>query len=141
MEPYVTVFGIRYFVPVLRIRSTVLAVNVSGAVVSTALSGYLIVHDHLGWLALAAVAITGVLVHLVACPVRGLRDRGTRAAARLARRRYRRRAAFRRHSGTGLRGRDTRDAGRPARTWPTCVKCGDRVRQPPPSAALAPSTA
>ena len=72
MEPYVTVFGIRYFVPVLRTRSTVLAVNVGGAVVPTALSVYLIVHDHLGWLALAAVAITGVLVHLVARPVPGL---------------------------------------------------------------------
>jgi len=59
-------------VPVLRTRSTVLADNVGGAVVPTALSVYLIVHDHLGWLALAAVAITGVLVHLVARPVPGL---------------------------------------------------------------------
>jgi len=78
MEPYVTVFGIRYFVPVLRTRFTVLAVNVGGAVVPAPLSAYLIVHDHLGWLALAAVAITGALVHLVVRPVPRALDRGTR---------------------------------------------------------------
>lgn len=69
MEPYVSVFGMRYFVPVLRGRATVLAVNVGGAVVPAALSAYLIVHDRLGWMALAAVLIVGVLVHLVARPV------------------------------------------------------------------------
>jgi uncharacterized membrane protein len=73
LEPFVSVFGIRYFVPVLRRRSaTVLAVNLGGAVVPVALSGYLIVHDRLGWLALAAVAIVAVLVHAVARPVPGL---------------------------------------------------------------------
>ena len=72
MEPYVSVFGIRYLVPVLRSRSTVVAVNLGGALVPTALSVYLIIHDRLGWRALAAVAIVGVLVHLVARPVPGL---------------------------------------------------------------------
>src|ERR1700678_1471639 len=59
-------------VPVGRIRSLVVAVNVGGAVVPAGLSGYLIVQDHLGWLALAAVAIVAVAVHLVARPVPGL---------------------------------------------------------------------
>jgi uncharacterized membrane protein len=72
LEPYISVFGMRYFVPVLRGRSTVIAVNLGGALVPAALSAYLIVHDHLGWLALAAVAIVGVLVHIVARPVPGL---------------------------------------------------------------------
>jgi uncharacterized membrane protein len=71
-EPYISVFGIRYYVPALRRRSTVIAVNLGGAVVPAALSAYLIVHDHLGWLALAAIAMVGVLVHIVARPVRGL---------------------------------------------------------------------
>ena len=72
MEPYVSVFGIRYFVPVLRSRSAVVAVNLGGALVPAALSVYLIIHDRLGWQAFAAIAIVGVLVHLVARPVPGL---------------------------------------------------------------------
>jgi len=72
MEPYVGVFGVRYFVPVLRSRSTVVAVNLGGAVVPVALSAYLIAHDRLGWRALATVAIVGALVYLVARPVPGL---------------------------------------------------------------------
>ncbi len=72
IESYVSVFGIRYFVPVLRSRSTVIAVNLGGALVPVALSVYLIVHDRLGWAALAAIAIVAVLVHLVSRPVPGL---------------------------------------------------------------------
>jgi uncharacterized membrane protein len=72
MEPYVSAFGMRYYVPVLRSPAQVLAVNVGGALVPAALSGYLIAHDRLGWLALAAVAIVGFLVHLVARPVQGV---------------------------------------------------------------------
>ena len=72
LEPYVSVFRIRYLVPVLRSRATVIAVNLGGALVPAALSAYLIAHDRLGWRALAAVAIVGVLVHLVARPVPGL---------------------------------------------------------------------
>ena len=72
MEPYISVFGILYFVPVLRTRSTIVAVNLGGALVPAALSIYLIIHDRLGWWALAAVAVVGVLVHLVARPVPGL---------------------------------------------------------------------
>ena len=72
MEPYLSVFGVTYLVPVLRSRSTVVAVNAGGALVPAALSAYLIIHDRLGWQALAAVAIVAVLVHLVARPVPGL---------------------------------------------------------------------
>jgi uncharacterized membrane protein len=68
----VRVFGVRYLVPVTSRRTTFVAVNVGGALVPVALSGYLIAHDHLGWLALAAVAIVTVAVHLVARPVPGL---------------------------------------------------------------------
>jgi uncharacterized membrane protein len=68
----VSVFGIRYLIPVLTTRDTIIAVNVGGAVVPTALSVYLIVHDHLTWRALAAVVLVSLAVHAVARPVRGL---------------------------------------------------------------------
>jgi uncharacterized membrane protein len=72
IEPFVSVFGIRYLVPVLRTRVTLVAVNLGGALIPAALSVYLIVHDRLGWQALAAVLIVGSFVHLVARPVPGL---------------------------------------------------------------------
>jgi uncharacterized membrane protein len=68
----VTVFGVRYLVPVLTRRNTIIAVNVGGALVPVLVSGYLIAHDRIGWQALAAVIIVGALVHLVARPVPGL---------------------------------------------------------------------
>lgn len=69
MEPHASAFGIRYLVPVVRSRVTVIAVNLGGALIPAALSGYLIAHDHLGWRALAAVVIVGAGVHAVARPV------------------------------------------------------------------------
>ncbi len=72
LRQMVTVFGIRYVIPVLRSSRTTIAVNVGGAVVPAALSGYLIAHDRLGWLALAAVAVVALFTHAVARPVRGL---------------------------------------------------------------------
>jgi uncharacterized membrane protein len=66
------VFGVRYLVPATSRRITVVAVNIGGALVPVALSGYLIARDHLGWLALAGIAIVAVAVHLVARPVPGL---------------------------------------------------------------------
>lgn len=72
LEPYLSVFGIRYLVPVLRRSTTILAVNVGGAIIPSALSAYLIAHDRLGWQAFAAVVIVAALVYLVARPVRGL---------------------------------------------------------------------
>ncbi len=68
----VRVFGVRYVVPVLTRRHTIVAVNVGGAVIPLTVSGYLIAHDRIGWPALAAVAIVGALVYLVARPVPGL---------------------------------------------------------------------
>jgi uncharacterized membrane protein len=72
MEPYISVFGLRYFVPVMQRRATVLAVNLGGTVVPAVLSAYLIAHDHLGLAALGAVAVVAGLVYLVARPVPGL---------------------------------------------------------------------
>ena len=72
MRHLVTVFGMRYVVPMLRSKNTTIAVNVGGAVVPVALSAYLIAHDHLGWLTLAAVIIVAVAVHAIARPVPGL---------------------------------------------------------------------
>jgi uncharacterized membrane protein len=68
----VTVFGMRYIIPVMTRRHSILAINVGGALVPVALSAYLIAHDHIGWRALAATLIVAVLVHLVARPVPGL---------------------------------------------------------------------
>jgi uncharacterized membrane protein len=68
----ITVFGVRYIVPMLTRRSTIIAVNVGGALLPVAVSGYLIAHDRIGWQALAAVIIVGALVHMVARPVPGL---------------------------------------------------------------------
>jgi uncharacterized membrane protein len=68
----VSVFGVRYLVPVLTRRNTVIAINVGGALVPVALSGYLIAHDRIGWQALAAIAIVAVATHLIARPVPGL---------------------------------------------------------------------
>ena len=68
----VSVFGVRYIVPMLTRRSTTIAVNVGGALVPAAVSGYLIAHDRIGWQALVAVIVVGALVHLVARPVPGL---------------------------------------------------------------------
>lgn len=68
----VSVFGVRYIVPMLTRRRTTIAVNVGGALLPAAVSVYLIARDGIGWQALAAVVIVGVLVHAVARPVPGL---------------------------------------------------------------------
>jgi uncharacterized membrane protein len=72
LRQIVTVFGMRYVIPVVRSSKTTVAVNVGGAVVPAVLSAYLIAHDRLGWLALTAVAVTALFTHVVARPVRGL---------------------------------------------------------------------
>ena len=68
----VSVFGVRYIIPMLTRRSTTIAVNVGGALVPAGVSAYLIAHDRIGWQALVAVVVVGALVHLVARPVPGL---------------------------------------------------------------------
>ena len=72
LRQMVTVFGMRYVIPVVRSRRTTIAVNVGGAIIPAALSVYLIAHDRLGWLAFAAVVIVALFTHAVARPVRGL---------------------------------------------------------------------
>jgi uncharacterized membrane protein len=68
----VSVFGVRYLIPMLTRRNTIIAVNVGGALIPVIVSAYLIAHDRIGWQALAAVLIIGALVHAVARPVPGL---------------------------------------------------------------------
>jgi len=69
----VSFFGVRYLVPeVVRTGETVLAINVGGALIPTGLAVYLIVHAGLGWSAVGAVAIVGVVVNRIARPVRGV---------------------------------------------------------------------
>jgi uncharacterized membrane protein len=55
----VSVFGVRYLIPMMTRQNTVIAVNVGGALVPVVLSAYLIAHDHIGWQALAAATIRG----------------------------------------------------------------------------------
>jgi uncharacterized membrane protein len=69
----ITVFGVRYRVPVVRRQSqTILAVNLGGAVIPAGLSMYLLVNDGVWWQAGIAVAFVATLVHVLARPVSGL---------------------------------------------------------------------
>jgi uncharacterized membrane protein len=74
VEPVdVTVFGVRYRVPAVeQSDSSILAVNVGGAVIPTALSVYLIVHDHVWEHSLIATACVAAIVFAVARPVEGV---------------------------------------------------------------------
>lgn len=66
-------FGMRYVIPlVTETQSTLVAVNVGGAIVPTLLSIYLVVRNKLYVEALIATAIVTLVVHLVAYPVPGL---------------------------------------------------------------------
>jgi uncharacterized membrane protein len=58
----------------VRVRdpATIIAVNVGGAIVPTAVSLYLAVHNPLDWRAAVAVAVVTLVVHRVARPVHGL---------------------------------------------------------------------
>jgi len=69
----VTAFGIRYRIPASEhTGTTTLAVNVGGALIPTALAGYLLLHDHLWSRGIIAIAVVSVVVRLVARPVRGV---------------------------------------------------------------------
>jgi uncharacterized membrane protein len=48
------------------VGTKIVAVNLGGAVIPTALSLYLMVHDSLGWQSLVAVSIVTLATHLVA---------------------------------------------------------------------------
>ncbi len=68
----VTFFGVPYVVPVLREwPATVLAVNVGGAVIPTALSAYLILKNRMFGASVVGVAIVATVCHWLARPVPG----------------------------------------------------------------------
>jgi uncharacterized membrane protein len=77
-RPFVTVaeivvFGVRYRLPIVaEPRTSILAVNLGGAVVPAALSIYLLIVNPIWLPALAATAIVALVVHRAARPVRGL---------------------------------------------------------------------
>jgi uncharacterized membrane protein len=69
----VVYFGVHYVVPVMeRFPRTIVAVNVGGALIPTALSLYLLAKNDLWWPGLITTAIVTALVHLLAEPVEGV---------------------------------------------------------------------
>jgi len=69
----VTYYGVPYVVPVMRAGpTTILAVNVGGAVIPTALSLYLMVRNQLFGLAVVGTAIVALVCHLLARPEPGI---------------------------------------------------------------------
>jgi uncharacterized membrane protein len=73
-EPAVVrVFGMLYVIPAQRRTATkIVAVNVGGAVIPVALSAFLVVHNGIGWKALAATALVSAAVHWWARVVPGV---------------------------------------------------------------------
>lgn len=72
-EREIPIFGVRYRVPVTREpEESILAINVGGAIIPTALSVVLLVKDDIGWQAAAATAIVTLVVHLIAKPQPGV---------------------------------------------------------------------
>ncbi len=68
----VTFFGMRYVIPVVKGRRTVLAVNVGGAVVPVLISLYLILRSGLGFGMIVATAVVTLVVHRLARPIKGV---------------------------------------------------------------------
>jgi uncharacterized membrane protein len=72
-EEIVTYYGVSYVVPVVEERAgTIIAVNVGGALVPTALSIYLLIKNGLYVAGLVGTAIVAGIVHLLAQPVPGV---------------------------------------------------------------------
>jgi uncharacterized membrane protein len=72
-EQVVSYFGMRYRVPRLeQSQGTTLAVNVGGALIPVALSGYLISQIHFGLSLPILLGVVTVVVHRLARPVRGM---------------------------------------------------------------------
>jgi len=66
-------FGVHYVVPVvIEWPSTVVAVNVGGAVIPTLLSLYLLFKNHLWISGIVTTALVAVIVHMLAYPVQGV---------------------------------------------------------------------
>ncbi|HVM57282.1 MAG TPA: DUF1614 domain-containing protein [Gaiellaceae bacterium] len=68
----VTVFGIRYLVPVQEGGDTTIAVNVGGALIPSGFSFWLLAHGHLWRDGLIAALVVAVFVHLIARPTPGV---------------------------------------------------------------------
>ena len=71
-EKEVSVFGVRYRVPVTQHETTILALNVGGAIIPTGVSILLMVRSGLWWEGAVCVAFVAFFVHLAARPVPGL---------------------------------------------------------------------
>jgi uncharacterized membrane protein len=65
-------FGMRYVVPFVVTPSTVLAVNVGGAVIPTLMSAYLVIRYELWFKATLAVSAIAFVIHSMATPVPGV---------------------------------------------------------------------
>jgi uncharacterized membrane protein len=66
-------FGVRYRLPVVRHPdTTILAVNLGGALIPAGLSLFLLINDGIWWHAAIAVVFVALLVHAIARPVPGL---------------------------------------------------------------------
>ena len=65
-------FGMPYVVPVVHDSTTILAINVGGAVIPTALSLYLVVRNQLFALSVAGTAVVALACHMLATPEPGL---------------------------------------------------------------------
>jgi len=65
-------FGMQYIVPVVTYPGTVIAVNVGGAVIPTAMSTYLVIRYQLWVKAAIAVGVIAFVIHSMATPVHGI---------------------------------------------------------------------
>ena len=69
----IVAFGVRYRIPIVRRQpTTILAVNLGGAMIPTALSLYLLISNDVWWQAAIAVVFVAALVHAIARPIPGL---------------------------------------------------------------------
>jgi uncharacterized membrane protein len=69
----VTFFGMRYVIPVIRESPpTIIAVNLGGAIIPTALSVFLLLRNRLFLSGPLAVALVAAVVHWLAYPVKGV---------------------------------------------------------------------
>jgi uncharacterized membrane protein len=68
----VRIYGVRYRLPALRERDTVIAVNLGGAVVPAGVAAFLVGREHLGNRALIAAGIVAVVTFALAKPVKGV---------------------------------------------------------------------
>lgn len=72
-DAIVTYWGVQYVVPTVHDwPATVIAVNVGGALIPTALSVFLMIRNRIWIRGLIGIAIVGVVVHMIAQPVRGV---------------------------------------------------------------------